>query len=97
MSPLVKALVLTCESKAKPDLYALAKQLTPTDGAYQITLQKVETRDIIPWLGTIIALRFIRLYTDLNPTCACRPPPFYSQLEFCPIQCHRRSGRTSSN
>jgi len=50
MSPLVKALALTCESKAKPDLHALAKELTPTDGVYQNTLQKVATRDLIPWL-----------------------------------------------
>src|SRR6266566_693401 len=63
MSPLVKALALTCESKAKPDLYELAKELTPTDGVYQNSLQKVTTRDVIPWLGT---LRFIRLATNLT-------------------------------
>ncbi|KAF8496699.1 hypothetical protein F5888DRAFT_1832576 [Russula emetica] len=50
MSPLVSALVLTCESKAKSDLYALAKELTPTDGVYESTLEKVATRDLIPWL-----------------------------------------------
>ena len=66
MSPLVKALALTCESKAKPDLYALAKELTPTDGAYQNTLQSVATRDLIPWLGTIDTLRFIRLAANLT-------------------------------
>ena len=65
MSPLVTALTLTCESKAKPDLYALAQELTPTDGAYQNTLQNVTTRDLIPWLGTIVTLRFIRLATNL--------------------------------
>ena len=53
MSPLVTALTLTCESKANPDLYALAQELTPADGAYQKTLQNVTTSDLIPWLGTI--------------------------------------------
>jgi hypothetical protein len=66
MSPLVTALAFTCESKAKLDLYALAKELTPTDGVYQNTLQKVATRDAIPWLGTIDTLRFIRLATNLT-------------------------------
>ena len=66
MSPLVKALVLTCESKAKPDLYALAKELTPTDGTYQNTLQNLATRDIIPWLGTVYALHRIRLASNLT-------------------------------
>jgi hypothetical protein len=65
-SPLVTALALTCKSKAKPDLHALAKELTPTNGEYQNTLQKVATRDLIPWLGTIDTLHFIRLTT--NPT-----------------------------
>ncbi|KAF8496691.1 ras guanine nucleotide exchange factor domain-containing protein [Russula emetica] len=50
MSPLVTALALTCESKAKSVLYALAKELTPTDGVYENTLEKVATRDLIPWL-----------------------------------------------
>jgi hypothetical protein len=66
MSPLVTALALTCESKAKPDLYALSNELTPTDGAYQNTLQTVATRDVLPWLGTIDTLRFIRLATNLT-------------------------------
>jgi hypothetical protein len=66
MSPLVTALVLTCESKARPDLHALAKELTPTDGVYQNTLQKVGTRDVIPWLGTVDILRSIRLATNLT-------------------------------
>jgi hypothetical protein len=64
-SPLVTALALTCESKAKPDLYALAEELTPTDGECQNTLRKVATRDFIPWLGTIDTLHFIRLATNL--------------------------------
>ncbi|KAF8497030.1 ras guanine nucleotide exchange factor domain-containing protein [Russula emetica] len=50
MSPLVAALARTCESKAKSDLHALAKELTPTDGVYESTLEKVATRDLIPWL-----------------------------------------------
>ena len=66
MSPLVTALALTSESKAKPDLYALAKELTPTDGVYQNALQKVATREVIPWLGTIDTPRFIRLATKLT-------------------------------
>ena len=66
MSPLIKALVLTSESKAKPDLYALAKELTPTDGLYQNALQKVGTKDLIPWLCTIDTPRFIRLATNLT-------------------------------
>jgi hypothetical protein len=49
-----------------PDLYALAKELTPTNGAYQNTLQKVVRKDLIPWLGTIDALRFIRPTTNLT-------------------------------
>ena len=66
MSPLVRALALTCESKARPDLNELAKKLTPADGAYQKTLQNVATRDVIPWLGTIDTLPFIRLSTKLR-------------------------------
>jgi hypothetical protein len=66
MSPLVKALTLTCESKARGDLYALAKELTPTDGVYQDTLRKVATRDLIPLLGTIDTLHFIYLATNLT-------------------------------
>jgi hypothetical protein len=68
MSPLVTALALTRESKAKPDLNALANELTPTDGAYKNTLRRVATRNLIPWLGTsrIDTLRFIRLATNLT-------------------------------
>jgi hypothetical protein len=66
MSPLVTALALTRESKARPDLYALANELTPTGGVYQNTLQKVATRDVIPLLGAIDSLRFIRLATNLT-------------------------------
>jgi len=47
---MVAALTLTCESKARQALYGLAKELTPTEGAYQSTLEKVETKDLIPWL-----------------------------------------------
>ena len=35
-----KRLALTCERKAKPDLYTLTKELTPTDGEYQNMLGK---------------------------------------------------------
>jgi hypothetical protein len=66
MSPLVAALALTCESKAKPDLYTLAKELTPTDGVYHETLQRTATRDLIPWLGTVDTPSFIRLATILT-------------------------------
>ena len=66
MSPLVTGLVLTSESKAKPDLHALAKELTPTDSVYQNALQKVVTRKVIPCLGTIDTPRFIRLATNLT-------------------------------
>jgi len=50
LSPMIKALTVTCESKAKPQLHALAKELTPADGVYQNTLQNTATRDLIPWL-----------------------------------------------
>jgi hypothetical protein len=66
MSPLVTALALTCESKAKPVLYALAKELTPTDGVYHDTLQDVATKDLVPWLGTIDTLLFLCLATSLT-------------------------------
>jgi hypothetical protein len=61
MSPMVAALTLTCESKARQALYGLAKELTPTEGAYQSTLEKVETKDLIPWLGTVDTLLCFRL------------------------------------
>ena len=82
MSPPITGLVLTCESKANPDLIELANELTPTDDVYQNALQKVVTNEVIPWLGTIDTLRFIHLATNLTPTCACRTPPLQSQLEF---------------
>jgi hypothetical protein len=66
MSPLVTALVLTCESKAKPGLYKLVMELTPIDGVYQNALQNVGTREVIPWLGTIDTLHLIRLATNLT-------------------------------
>jgi hypothetical protein len=56
MSPMIKALTFTCESKAKPMLYALAQDLTPADGMYHNTLGKVATKDVIPWLGTVDSL-----------------------------------------
>jgi len=66
MSPLVTALALTCESKAKPVLYELAKELTPTDGVYQDTLQDVGNKDLVPWLGAIDTLLFLCLATSLT-------------------------------
>jgi hypothetical protein len=54
MSPIVKRLTMTCESKARPVLRQLLEDLTPTDGAYKNTLEKVATKDVIPWLGRLI-------------------------------------------
>lgn len=69
MSPIVTALVLTCESRAKQVLYGLAKDLTPTDGVYQNTLQKAGTKDLIPWLGTVDSYVF-SVSLPTYPTCA---------------------------
>jgi len=57
-SPVITSLTLTCESKAKPILHALARDLAPADGAYQNMLQQATTKDLIPWLGM-----------DRSPTC----------------------------
>jgi hypothetical protein len=70
MSPIVTALTLTRGSKAKA-LYKLAKDLTPTNGVYQNTLEKVATKDLIPWLGTVGSLRFF-VSLPAYPTCADR-------------------------
>ena len=56
MSPMVTALALTCKSKANQVLYALANDLAPVDGVYQDTLEKVATKELIPWLGTVDSL-----------------------------------------
>jgi hypothetical protein len=69
MSPMITALALTCESEAKEVLYALAKDLAPTDRTYQRTLEKVTTKHLIPWLGTVDSLRFFVLL-PAYPTCA---------------------------
>jgi hypothetical protein len=74
-------------------LYALAQDLTPTDGAYQNTLEKVATKEVIPWLGTVDSLWFC-LVTGLPDV--DRPPPFDPQLELRPLQSHCLSGRASS-
>ena len=55
---MVTALPLTCESRARQALYSLASSLTPTNDEYQSTLEKVATKDVIPWLGTVNSLRF---------------------------------------
>jgi len=47
---MITALAMTCKSKANEVLYGLAKDLTPADGVYQNTLEKVATKDLIPWL-----------------------------------------------
>ena len=57
-SSAVTSLPLTCESKAKPILHALARDLAPADGAYQNMLQHATTKDLIPWLGMDYLLRF---------------------------------------
>jgi serine/threonine protein kinase len=67
MSPIVTALVLTCESRAKQVLYGLAKDLTPTDGVYQNTLQKAGTKDLIPWLDPHLST-FNSSFAHSNPT-----------------------------
>ena len=69
-----KPLALTCERKAKPDLYTLAKELTPTDGEYQTRFRKWQ-QETSSWLGTFYSSR-----CQLKPTCTRRPPPFHSQL-----------------
>jgi hypothetical protein len=63
MSQIVTVLALTCESKARQVLNALAEKLRPIDGVYQNTLKIVATNDLIPWLGTIHFLRFFCLVT----------------------------------
>ncbi|KAI9508854.1 ras guanine nucleotide exchange factor domain-containing protein [Russula earlei] len=50
MSSVITTLPLTSESKANSVLHTLAGELTPTNGAYQNTLEQVATKDLIPWL-----------------------------------------------
>jgi RasGEF domain len=52
-SSVLTSLALTCESKAKPILHALARELSPTDDVYQNTLQQATTKELIPWLGIV--------------------------------------------
>ena len=64
-------LPLTCESNAMQVLYALAKELRPTNGVYQSTLKTVATNNLIPWLGTNYFLPFfvlLRLRSSLRPS-----------------------------
>ncbi|KAI0295809.1 hypothetical protein BC826DRAFT_1007733 [Russula brevipes] len=56
MSPMVSKLVLTCESKAKKRLLKLDRDLTPTNGAYQDTLNQAETNNLIPWLDPHLSI-----------------------------------------
>jgi hypothetical protein len=56
-SPMITALALTRQSKAKPILHALARELTPKDGVYENTLQQAMTNDLVPWLGIVYPLR----------------------------------------
>jgi hypothetical protein len=60
-SPIITELVLTCESKAKQILNHLAKELTLTDDAYQITLQQAG-KDLIPWLGMVKNPRCLAIF-----------------------------------
>jgi hypothetical protein len=49
----ITSLALTCESKVRPILHGLARELSPTDDVYQNTLQQMTTKELIPWLGII--------------------------------------------
>src|SRR5216683_6648648 len=53
MSPMVMNLILMCESKAKPVVHMLDRDLTSTNGAYYETLCQVETKELISWLGIV--------------------------------------------
>lgn len=67
-SSAIAKLVLTCESKAKPNLRELAREFAPRDGVYQNTLNQVTTKDLIPWLGIVGPLSFFCLATILPAT-----------------------------
>jgi len=83
-SEIITVLALTCESKANPILYGLARELMPADGAYNNTLRQAMTNNLIPWLGTVVPLRLSRcdpnstpadpLLTSLNSTFARSDP-----------------------
>ena len=77
-SPVITSLPLTCESKARPILHALARDLAPADGAYQSMLQQATTKDLIPWLGMEGSPPFLFLATVSSVT----PPadPLLSSL-----------------
>ncbi|KAI0295804.1 hypothetical protein BC826DRAFT_272338 [Russula brevipes] len=65
-SPIITALVLTCESRAEHILHGLARDLMPTDGMYQNSLQQTATKDLVPWLDPHLS--------SLNSTFArCNP------------------------
>ena len=84
-SPTINVLALTSESKARPILHGLARELAPTDGSYQNTLRQATTRDLIPWLGNSLRL-FISL--PFHPD-SCRPAPYHPQFDVCSQQSHR--------
>jgi len=83
-SEIITVLALTCESKANPILYGLARELMPADGAYNNTLRQAMTNNLIPWLGMVVPLRLSRcdpnstpadpLLTSLNSTFARSDP-----------------------
>lgn len=76
-SEIITVLALTCESKANPILYGLARELMPTDGAYNNTLRQAMTNNLIPWLGIVVRLRLSRC--DLNSTLA---DPLLTSLNY---------------
>jgi len=83
-SEIITVLALTCESRANPILYALARELMPADGVYNNTLRQAMTKDLIPWLGMVVPLRLScygsnsppadPLLTSLNSTFAHSDP-----------------------
>jgi hypothetical protein len=72
-SPVITSLTLTCESKAKPILHALARDLAPADGTYENMLQQATTKDLIPWLGMDGSPTFLYSPTALPATSPADP------------------------
>jgi hypothetical protein len=73
---------MTCESKAKQVLYRLAQDLTPTNGMYQNTLEKVATKEVIPWLGMVDFLTILSRWrlTRLGQTATFQPSTRASRI-----------------
>lgn len=73
-SPIITALVFTCESKANQILHTLARDITLTDEVYQSALQQAAKNlgliGLIPWLGMVNPPAFSRYH--LIPTFADR-------------------------